>query len=136
MGFLDLGNYFLSQVKEIFTYYLFKYFLGLCLFLFSSDTPMMQILMLHWPVSGQSQGLAGPKVGSVLRCWDCSFLASSVCSLLGEAAVEACAGFQVRRAMPAYWWLELGLGTLMAGPCLDKCPEVAVSSLVFRQPIF
>ena len=96
MGFLDLGNYFLSQVKEIFTYYLFKYFLGLCLFLFSSDTPMMQILMLHWPVSGQSQGLAGPKVGSVLHCWDCSFLASSVCSLVGEAALEACAGFQVR----------------------------------------
>ena len=136
MGFLDLGNYFLSQVKEIFTYYLFKYFLGLCLFLFSSDIPLMQILILYWPVSGQSQGLAGPKVGSVLRCWDCSFLASSVCSLLGEAALEACAGFQVRRAMPAYWWLELGLGTLMAGPCLDKCPEMAVSSLVFRQPIF
>ena len=61
MGFLDLGNYFLSQVKEVFTYYLFKYFLGLCLFLFSSDTPMMQILMLYWPVSGQSQGLAGPR---------------------------------------------------------------------------
>ena len=97
---------------------------------------MMQILMLYWPVSGQSQGLAGPKVGSGLYCWDCSFLASSVCSLVGEAALEACADFQVERAMPVYQWLELGLGPLMTGPCLDTCLEVAVSSLVFRQPIF
>lgn len=132
MGFLDLGNYFLSQVREVFTYSLFKYFLGLFLFFFS-DTLVMEILMLHWPVSGQSQGLAGPKAGSGLHCWDCSFLASSVCFLVGGAALEACAGFQVRRAMPVSRWLELGLGPLMTGPCLDTCPEVAVSSAVFRQ---
>ena len=133
MGFLDLGNYFLSQVREVFTYSLFKYFLGLFLFFFSSDTLVMEILMLYWLVSGQSQGLAGPKVGSGLHCWDCSFLASSVCSLVSDAALEACAGFQVRRTMPVYRWLELGLGPLMTGPCLDTCPEVAVSSVVFRQ---
>ena len=136
LGFLDFGSYFLSQVREVFTYYLFKYFLGLFFFLFSSDTPVMQILMLYWPVSGQSQGLACPKVGSGLYCWDCCFLASSVCSLVGEAALEACSGFQVGRAMPVYQQLELGLCPLVTGPCLDTCPEVAVSSLVFRQPSF
>lgn len=30
--------------------------------------------------------------------WDCSFLASDVCPLVGEVVLEACAGFLVGRA--------------------------------------
>ena len=36
--FLDLVDYFFSHVREVFSYYLFKYFLGSFLFLFFSDS--------------------------------------------------------------------------------------------------
>jgi len=34
LGFLDLGDYFLPQFTEVFSYYLFKYFLMVFLFVF------------------------------------------------------------------------------------------------------
>ena len=42
--FLDLGDYFLPHFREVFNYYLLKYFLMAFLFVFSSRTPV--ILML------------------------------------------------------------------------------------------
>ena len=41
--FLDLVDYFLSHVREVFSYYLFKYFLRS--FLSSSGTPIMQMFL-------------------------------------------------------------------------------------------
>ena len=53
-------------------------------------------------LSPKGQGPAGPRVGSDLclpfqfhRLWDHSLLASGVCSLVGEAGIEACVGFLV-----------------------------------------
>ena len=43
LGFLDLGDYFLSHCRELFIYYLLKYFLMVFLFS-SSGTPMTRIL--------------------------------------------------------------------------------------------
>ena len=44
--FLDLVDYFLSLVREVFSYYLFKYFLGSLFSLSSpSGTPIMQRLV-------------------------------------------------------------------------------------------
>ena len=44
--FLDLVDYFLSLVREVFSYYLFKYFLGSLFSLSSpSGTPIMQMLV-------------------------------------------------------------------------------------------
>ena len=34
LGFLDLGDYFLPHLREVFNYYLFKYFLMVFLFVF------------------------------------------------------------------------------------------------------
>ena len=34
LGFLDLGDYFLPQFREVFNYYLLKYFLMVFLFVF------------------------------------------------------------------------------------------------------
>ena len=34
LGFLDLGNYFLPHFREVFNYYLLKYFLMVFLFVF------------------------------------------------------------------------------------------------------
>ena len=39
LHFLDLGGYFLSHVREVFNYNLFKYFLGYFLSLFSFWAP-------------------------------------------------------------------------------------------------
>ena len=38
LGFLDLGNCFLSILGEVFNYYLLKYFLMVFLFVFFSDS--------------------------------------------------------------------------------------------------
>ena len=53
-------------------------------------------------LSPMGQGPAGPKVDSDLclrtqfhRLWDCIFLASGVCPLVGEAGLEVPAGFLV-----------------------------------------
>ena len=43
--FLDLGNSFLSQVREVFSYYLFRYFLRPFLCLFSFWHPLLWILV-------------------------------------------------------------------------------------------
>ena len=43
--FLDLGECFLSHVREVFNYYLFKYFLRFFLSLFSSGIPIMRMLV-------------------------------------------------------------------------------------------
>ena len=43
-GFLGLGGYFLPPFREVFTYYLLKYFLIAFLFVFFSGTPMIQTL--------------------------------------------------------------------------------------------
>ena len=55
---------------------------------------------LCWPASGQGRGPACPRVvsglllaGWVCRLWDCGFLASGICPLVGEAGLEASAGF-------------------------------------------
>ena len=55
LGFLDLGGYFLPHFREVFNYYLLKYFL--MPFLSSSGTPM--ILMLgHLTLSWKSLRLS------------------------------------------------------------------------------
>ena len=46
--FLDLVDYFLSLVREVFSYYLFKYFLGSFLFLFFfSDSYRVNVDMFN-----------------------------------------------------------------------------------------
>ena len=45
LGFLDLGGYFLSHVREVFNYNLLKYFLIPFLFLFFSGTPISRTLV-------------------------------------------------------------------------------------------
>ena len=46
LHFLDLGGYFLSHVREVFDYNVFKYFLGSVLSLSSpSGTPIMRMLV-------------------------------------------------------------------------------------------
>ena len=42
LGFLDLGGYFLPYFREVFNYYLLKYFLWL--FFLSSGTPVIRML--------------------------------------------------------------------------------------------
>ena len=48
LGFLGLGDYFLPHFREVFNYYLLKYFLMVFLFVFffwdSYGTPMIQML--------------------------------------------------------------------------------------------
>ena len=44
LGFLDLGDYFLPHFREIFNYYLLKYFLMVFLFVFFFWTPMIRML--------------------------------------------------------------------------------------------
>ena len=39
LGFLDLGDYFLPHFREVFNYYLLKYFLMVFLFVFSFWDP-------------------------------------------------------------------------------------------------
>ena len=46
LGFLDLGDCFLSHVRDIFSYYFFKYFLWPFISLSLSETPIMQMLCL------------------------------------------------------------------------------------------
>ena len=41
--FLDLGDYFLSHVRDVFSYYLFKYFIWPFISLSLSETPIMQM---------------------------------------------------------------------------------------------
>ena len=51
LGFLDLGDYFLPHFREVFNYYLLKYFLMVILFVFSSGTPIIRMLehfILSW----------------------------------------------------------------------------------------
>ena len=43
--FLDLIEYFFSHIREVFCCNLFKYFLSLFLFLFSSGTPIIRMLV-------------------------------------------------------------------------------------------
>ena len=38
LGFLDLGDYFLPHFREVFNYYLLKYFLMVFLFIFFCDS--------------------------------------------------------------------------------------------------
>ena len=80
---------------------------------------------LCWPASGQGWALASPRAGSGLllegwipRLWDCGFLASSICPLVGEAGPEARTGSLQGRTrvqgflglVPAHWLVELGPG--------------------------
>ena len=44
LGFLDLGGYFLPHFREVFNYYLLKYFLMAFPFVSSSGTPMIWML--------------------------------------------------------------------------------------------
>ena len=43
LGFLDLGGYFFPHFREVFNYYLLKYFLMVFLY-YSSGTPMIRML--------------------------------------------------------------------------------------------
>ena len=64
---------------------------------------MSYVSQEYTPLSSpKGQGPAGPRVVSDLCLWtqfcrllDCSFLASGVCPLVGEAGLEACEGFLV-----------------------------------------
>ena len=44
LGFLDLGDYFLSHFREVFNYYLLKYFLMVFLFVFFFWNAMIRML--------------------------------------------------------------------------------------------
>ena len=44
LGSLDLGDYFLPHLREVFNYYLLKYFLTVVLLVSSSGSPVIQIL--------------------------------------------------------------------------------------------
>ena len=44
LGFLDLGDYFLPHFREVFNYYLLKYFLIVFLLSSSSGTPIIRML--------------------------------------------------------------------------------------------
>ena len=51
LGFLALGDYFLPHFREVFNYYLLKYFLMVFLLSSSSRTPMIRMLrhlILSW----------------------------------------------------------------------------------------
>ena len=53
---------------------------------------------LRWPATGQGQGPASPRRPALRDLRDCSFLASGVCSVVGETDLEVCAGFLARGA--------------------------------------
>ena len=57
LGFLDFGDYFLLHFREVFNYYLLKYFLVVFLFVFLSGTPMVQMLR-HLTLSQRSLRLS------------------------------------------------------------------------------
>ena len=57
LPFLDLGGCFLSHVRDVFNYNLFKYFLSPFLFLFSSGTPIIRMLV-HLMLSQKSLRLS------------------------------------------------------------------------------
>ena len=46
LGFLDLGGYFLPHFREIFNYYLFKYFLMAFLFVLLLGLLLLLLLLL------------------------------------------------------------------------------------------
>ena len=50
--FLDLGGYFLSHVREVLDYYLFKYFLGSFVSLFSFLDPYNANVEATWDSEG------------------------------------------------------------------------------------
>ena len=57
LGFLDLGDYFLPHFREVFNYYLLKYFLMVFLFVFFSGTLMIRMLE-HLTLSQRSLRLS------------------------------------------------------------------------------
>ena len=57
LGFLDLGGYFLPHFREVFNYYLLKYFLMAFPFVSSSGTPMIWMLG-HLTLSQRSMRLS------------------------------------------------------------------------------
>ena len=72
--FLDLTDYFLSLVREVFNYNHFKYFLRPFLFLFFSGTPIIQSLV-HLMLSQMSLTL--PSILFILFSLFCSVVVIS-----------------------------------------------------------
>ena len=79
------------------------------------------------PLIMQGQGPAVPRVGSDLslqtqfcRLQDHSFLASGICPLVGEAGLEACAGFLVG-GIGACPLVQLGLVSLVGRTMSRVC---------------
>ena len=56
LGFLDLGDYFLPHFREVFNYYLLKYFLMVFLFVFFWDS--YDRILGHLTLSQRSQRLS------------------------------------------------------------------------------
>ena len=48
-----------------------------------------------------------------------SFLTSAICSLVGEAGLEACLGFLA--GVAGAWWVELGFGPLISRSMFRVC---------------
>ena len=76
---------------------------------------------LHWLASGQDQGPAGPRVGSVLlwvgwvcRLWDHNFLTSSIWLLVMKPIYRLVQASWREGLVPADWWVGLSLGPLVA----------------------
>lgn len=70
---------------------------------------------------------------SVCRLLSCSFLGSSVCPLVSEAALVQ-ASWQ-EGLVPAHWWVSWVLAFWWVGPCLGVCLKAVVGLGSLRQPV-
>ena len=71
---------------------------------------------------------------SVCRLLSCSFLGSSVCPLVSEAALVQ-ASWQ-EGLVPAHWWVSWVLAFWWVGPCLGVCLKAVVGLGSLRQPVW
>ena len=85
LGFLDLGDYFLPHFREVFNYYLFKYFL--MVFLFEEAVPGPSVFPSGEPgVSGDFWGSQEGCQGVFLLCpWITFDVVQMVCLTLSQS---------------------------------------------------
>ena len=89
LGFLDLGSSFLPHFREVFNYYLLKYFLMVFLFSSSSGHPIIQMLE-HFILSWRSLRLSSFLLISFSFFLSASFIStilSSISLILSSASV-------------------------------------------------
>ena len=142
LSFSFVWNIFLFCLILSNFYFYFYVYGGLVMFLDLGEAALCSDVLCvpaaHSPLVSQGPGTSW----SQGRLWSAfadlfhrlpvgSILASGVCPLVGEAGLRCCAGFVEGGASGWNWVLALW----WAGPCLGACPEAAVGSLVFRQPV-